>query len=111
MHTIHWEEPFTWENFPIISYELNITNHSLTIPDRETIQMSIPSNASNLTYSFNTNGHNCYGLNIALSASNSIGQSDSSTVHTGHPIGKTGELCAYRYIHMTIFTIDLIMIA
>ena len=94
MHTIHWEEPFTWENFPILHYNLNITNHSL-INEEILTQMSIPSNttssnpaagASNFTYSFTSKGRNCYGVDVALSATNAIGDSDSSIVHTGHPI-------------------------
>ena len=99
MHTIHWEEPFTWENFPILRYNLNITNHSL-IDEQILTQMSIPSNTStssgpgalNFTYSFTSKGRICYGLDVALSATNAIGESDSSIVHTGHPIGRNNAL-------------------
>ena len=95
VHTIQWDKPFTWVEFPIISYELNITNHSL--PSGETtLRVSVLNNMtsagqqaseSNLTHTIMTAGSDCYRFDIDLSAVNSIGESDSSTMHTGHPIG------------------------
>ena len=42
---------------------------------------------SQLNHSFTSDGDNCYGLEMSLVASNSIGDSVPSIFHTGHPIG------------------------
>ena len=89
-HKIQWEEPFTWAEFPITGYELNITNHSL-YSGETTHQVLLLSNESSdspgLSYLITSSGNHCYSLDVAVSAINAIGNSDPGTLHTGHPTG------------------------
>lgn len=91
LHTINWGAPFTWTDFPVTEYTINITN----ISNGELVSTTIPVNlnetsisVSYFNYSFVSDGSSCYDLDIALSATNSIGESEASTGLVHHLLGR-----------------------
>ena len=86
-HTLHWDEPFTWLEFPVTGYTINITNHSSEVVTTDIIIQTINSSGTHFSHSFSSNGNSCYEMDIILSATNKIGESELTIEHTGHPIG------------------------
>ena len=80
-HNLDWSSPFTWSDFPITNYTINVHNHLSS--DSITITKSI----NDSTYSYITNRRGCYELDFSLAAINRIGQSEPVFIRTGHPIG------------------------
>ena len=88
-HTLSWDEPFSWHEFPIISYVINITNYPYgQVTSVLKLIDSLNSLYSPQKFSFTSDGDYCYNLEVSLVASNIVGDSMPRTFHTGHPIGK-----------------------
>ena len=80
-HIISWSAPFTWSQYPITNYTININNHH-----GEYITVVKPSD--NFIYTHTSYGKNCYQLDVSLAASSQIGQGSASSIHSGHPVSK-----------------------
>ena len=86
-HHLNWSAPFTWDGFPITSYNVTVYNHSSGIAttlrkfvnDSELESFSLDSTSS---------GESCYMLDFYVSATNDLGEGEPSVIRTGHPIGK-----------------------
>ena len=84
---LNWSAPFTWEGFPIISYDITIYNQS----NNETVTSTMHINGSDtlgLAYDGYTSGDVCYALNFSVSATNRIGKGEPALTSSGHPIGR-----------------------
>lgn len=91
LHTLDWDAPFTWTNFPITEYTVNITNTSNGELVSTIISVNlneVSASVSHFNYSFASDGSSCYDLDIALSATNSIGESEASTGQAHHLLGR-----------------------
>lgn len=85
-----WREPFTWDNFPIISYTITIvlTNYS---DQREAINVEMfdITSTEDHQYQHSIKGKECYVVNFFVAATNSIGNGECSSVQYSNSIGKT----------------------
>ena len=94
--TIHveWEEPFTWNNFPINAYLVEIVNHtSNTLLSRTSL------NPNNNSYSISQMSpqHFCTTLLVRVSASNVVGSSSFGYIYGGFPSRKLHDSIDHNY--------------
>ena len=82
VHTLSWDAPFTWPNFPITGYAVNITSYSDNVASLTTIQ----GNDSHIIRQFMSHGDSCYDIVITVAALNSIGDGEPAVLSVGHPI-------------------------
>ena len=80
---VEWEVPFTWEDFPILNYTLEVINQTnTTVLDTSIISPDILS--YNLT---RVSSLSCTNLTFLLLANNSVGYSDPGTTYGAFPDG------------------------
>ena len=82
--TLSWTAPYSRPEFPITGYTVTITNYSSGETFNEIF--SAINNQTEYMYEFNTIGNECYRIDLSVSANNSIGEGESSMIHSGHPI-------------------------
>lgn len=88
-----WSTPFSWPGYPIIKYEVTMTNYSSGKPIQNTTTMTVLESSRNHNITeyyhieFTGQGNGCYNLSFLVTASNSIGKGDHSIVKSGQPIG------------------------
>lgn len=78
--TLEWDAPFSWPQYPILHYDVDVTNHSELV--REAINET--------SIQFNTSGdyRECETIEFNVRASNVLNDSEYGSVTTGFPIGK-----------------------
>ena len=100
---LNWSAPFTWDGFPITSYNITIYNH-FSNEATTTMYSENDSEFQSLSHNGTTTGDSCYMLDFYVSAANSIGVGEPSLVQSGHPIGKQVNICDQRnsdtYTHL-----------
>ena len=91
---ISWLPPFSWEEYPIVNYTVQvrnrisreITNSTVNVRSTETLSRTV-------TFIYTTpHGRvmqNCEELVFSVSSANNIGWSSPAVVTGGFPIGKT----------------------
>ena len=78
--TLEWDAPYSWDEYPVQHYDVEVTNHSEL--DRQAI------NETSVQYSAAENHQECKEIVFKVRASNSLGNSDYGSVIAGFPIGK-----------------------
>ena len=88
-----WTTPFSWHGYPIIKYEVIMTNYSSGEPIQNTTTVTVLESSpfDNVTgyhhIEYTGHGNRCYDLSFLVTASNSVGKGDHSIVKSGQPIG------------------------
>lgn len=82
--TLNWSTTFTWSGFPIISYNITMTNYSNEQPTT-TVNIT-ESNINHIEYT--GRGSGCHTLTFSIEANNSIGRGDRALIYSAQPIGK-----------------------
>ena len=99
--TLSWTAPYSWPEFPITGYTVTITDYSSGEIFNKIF--STISNETQYMHEFNTTGNDCYRFDLSVSANNSIGEGESSMIHSGHPvIGNSHNLSKIMFIMLTI---------
>ena len=87
--SFNWSRPFTWPDFPITAYTIILNNCSSNemVDEIITIQclencLEEPTRKNQLT----TEGSTCYQLKLSISANNSLGEGNYSSMTVNHPI-------------------------
>jgi hypothetical protein len=82
--TLRWTAPYSWPGFPITGYTITVTNYS----SGETFDriFTTISNEIDYIFEFNTTGNECYGIDLSVSANNTLGEGESSMIRSGHPV-------------------------
>ena len=83
IHTLSWDAPFTWPDFPIISYVVNITNLSNRVTNLTVIHHN---DSHKVIHQFTSQGDSCYEIEISVVANNTVGDSKPAVLSVGHPI-------------------------
>ena len=89
---LSWSTPFTWPNFPILSYKVILTNYSSGEPTMNTTVLNmndssvVDNNREHHQIEYIGQGSHCYKLSFSVEASNSIGKGEPTTLHAGQPI-------------------------
>ena len=79
---LSWFAPYSFPGFPITGYTITITNYSSS----EAFARVLTTTSNETEYRFNTSGDECYRLDLSVSANNSLGEGESSTIQSGHPV-------------------------
>ena len=90
LFTITWSTPFTWSGFPIISYNIIMTNYSGGVPiaTTDTVTSNNTGSGYHQIYYTGKGMSGCYALSFSIEANNSLGKGERTLIHTGQPIGK-----------------------
>ena len=97
---VHWDKPFTWQQFDIQNYTVKVRNSTTGEVTAETITFgdnrtntaySWPLNSTIIGYMMTNNGsiaYICHEVQFNVTASNAIGESSAGQVSGGFPIGE-----------------------
>lgn len=82
---VEWEEPFTWHDFPITNYTVEVFNQT----SEELLAHDVVS-ADMHSYNHTRSGpqHHCSNFVICVNASNGVGTSSSGCIHGSFPTRK-----------------------
>lgn len=85
---VSWDEPFTWDPFPIIDYNITVYKsseiHTSTVVTENSTLMTIDQEMTT-----------CSLLRIEVSARNQIGTSERGIILGGFPVGEFSDLTLY----------------
>ena len=81
---VSWDEPFTWESFPILSYQLTVLNVS---SDNSTVYHLSGRQRSKLI-SRDSEAQVCSELRVSVSADNGEGAREANSISGGFPVGE-----------------------
>ena len=79
-----WDEPFTWKTFPILDYEITVSNDS----EPASSWMYTKTEHHRLNMTQDTVMTACFNLIFKVSARNEIGISEFGNVTGGFPVGE-----------------------
>lgn len=96
---VSWNEPFTWDPFPIIDYTVTLYNTSEV--DREIHTNTVVTERSQLM-TIDQEMTTCSLLRIEVSARNQIGTSKRANVSGGFPVGEFSVL-KYESVYNQLF--------
>ena len=82
---VFWQEPFTWNLFPILSYNLTVYNTSSNTSNTYTL----PGNETSMVITRETETRVCSQLMFKVSARNGEGESSEGTISGGFPVGES----------------------
>ena len=78
---VEWDEPFTWHDFPIINYDVQVLSGTQTFSNR-VLSSDI------LSFSLTQRNLSCTNLTFSVRANNSVGYSVPGIVHGAFPYSK-----------------------
>lgn len=79
----HWDQPFSWENYPILQYNVSLVNTS----DGENLRDELYPNTTNcMIHQIPQLEQVCAELLFTITAANDIGKSEASGITGGYPI-------------------------
>ena len=77
--TLEWDIPFSWPDYPICHYDVNVTNHPELV--REAI------NETSVQFTAEEHHQECEEIEFKVRASNNLASSKYGIITTGFPIG------------------------
>ena len=96
MLRLWWEEPFTWDGFPIQNYVITVRsslNHTLIK------NSAVEANEKELFFTNESIAESCFELEFTIVAVSAIGQSQAVSVNGGFPISKSIALSTIQSTH------------
>ena len=82
---VSWDEPFTWDSFPILWYDITVYNTSEP-PGSQPHAYNLTTRSKHMT--INAEMTSCSVLRFEVSASNEIGMSMIGITSGGFPVGE-----------------------
>lgn len=89
---VSWDEPFTWDPFPIIDYNITVYNTSEVERQFHTSRV-VTENSTLMT--IDQEMTTCSLLRIEISARNKLGISKKGIISGGFPVGEFSDLTLY----------------
>ena len=83
---VSWEEPFTWDLFPVLSYQVSVYNVS---SGTHTNTYTLSGNETSQVITRHTETSVCSELRFEVTAKNGEGESGAGTTSGGFPVGKS----------------------
>ena len=83
---VSWEEPFTWELFPVLSYQVSVYNVS---SGTYTDNFTLSGNETSQVITRQTETTVCSELWLEVTAKNGEGEGCAGTTSGGFPVGKS----------------------
>ena len=81
---VAWEQPFTWQPFPILSYQLTVFNSS----SQNSTTYSLPGSQRSQVKTIERESIFCSQLDFQVTADNGEGVSEVGNVSGGFPVGE-----------------------
>ena len=92
-----WEEPFTWDRFPIQNYVITVRSFINSTLIADTL---IEANETMFFFTNENITESCFELEFTIVAVSAIGQSQATSVNGGFPISKSNS----TFIHYSLYS-------